>query len=162
MGDIMRRTTANLKKSNWFSKARSERLNREIALLESMDATLWRKMMGCAALTILGMASGFLGLGYVLHIQWGVGLAIPVCLGVASLLYVFSRYEYGLFWLFTIVVVGLLIALIFDGGDVPDLGNIDTPDLGERKPDRKAERQAKLRHAIVKRKQRLQSALQKF
>jgi hypothetical protein len=158
----MRKATINIGKGNWFTRQRAGRLAREIDLLERMDATLWRKTIFCAVLTISGLASAFFCLALLLHVQWGLGLAIPVCVATAAILYVASRYEYGLFWLFTITFVAVIVALIFEGVDIPDIGNVDIPDFGNKKPDRKTQRQAKILSAIAKRKVRLEAALQKL
>jgi hypothetical protein len=150
-----------LKKQNWFKKHRVERLTREIALLEQLDASLWRKIVACSVVTIVGLAAALLGLAYMLHVHWGLAIAIPTCLLVAALVFWASRYEYGLLWLFIAVFFGILFFLAFEAGEIPDLSGVDisVPEVGNQKTGRKDERQAKIMRAIAKRKLYLEAAL---
>lgn len=158
----MNRFRTSARPQNWFTRRRAERLEREISLLERLNASLWRKMVVCAVLSTLGMAAGLFAVALALHVQWGLTVAIPVCLGTAAVLYLVSRYEHGWFWLFTFVVVAVVLIFIFESGDFPDLGNLDFTGAGTKKAKRKMARQLKLKQAIAKRKLRLEQALGKL
>jgi hypothetical protein len=158
----MRKFSYALDKPNWFKRHRVERLTREIALLEHLDSSLWQKIVACGVASIIGLAAGLFGIAYVLHVNWGLAIAIPACLAAAALIYGANRYEYGVLWLFIAIFVGVLLILAFEAGELSDLSNVDVPDLGDRKTGRKAERQAKIKRAIAKRKVRLEAVLRKY
>jgi hypothetical protein len=135
-----------------------EKLRRELALLENMDARLWRIIVVCGGLTILALALAFLGIAILLHIHLGLAAAVAISLALAALFYFVSRYEDGLFWLFLTVFIGIILIVIFQEGASYIPLDSGVPDL-RTKDGHKEMRRKKIKLAITKRKLRLEKIL---
>jgi hypothetical protein len=151
--------TASSTHPTWLQRRRAEKLRRELAILEHMDKRLWRKIVLCGSHTIAALAACFFALGYALHVNIGLLPAMVSCVVAAAVIYAVSRYENGMLWLFTTILLVVVCFFVFE--DVPTGSMLDLP-LPEgltAKQTRKAERRAKITRAISRRKLRLEKLL---
>jgi hypothetical protein len=155
-----------------LKQRRIARFQREIALLEQMDASIWRKAMWCSSLSILGAAAAV-----VLVVYWYAGfaaftplaLALSLCGGVAALLAI--RHWNVVLWIVFWGSILLLLAIIFEGiedafwpdsnsvgcGEFSDISSMaDVLDFGggEKRKNRR-----RVECAIARRKMRLERLL---
>jgi hypothetical protein len=120
---------------------RAERLKREIALLSGMDDQLWRKIVLCGSAAVLGLALLILTAAWKFqYFGFSEASVFAMAVIVAALFWWLGRY---VLWLPALLAM-LMFAVIFETADVPDL-------TGNDKPDRKAERRAKVARALDKR-----------
>lgn len=120
---------------------RIERLRREIALLSGMDDSLWRKMVLCGTGSVLGLALIILTAAWKFqYFGFSEAAVAGAAVVVAVMLWWMGRY---VLWLPTMMAI-LLFAIIFE-----TLDGVDLIDGG--KPDRKAERRAKVMRALERR-----------
>jgi hypothetical protein len=142
--------------TNWFKRRRAERLRREIALLEGMDWRVWRMIVICGSLTILAVTVGFVAVGYALHVHFAsIPIAFAICLGFASLLYFVSRFKNGLYWLYTVILIAVVIGATFYDSPIADIPDLTWSSDGGAVKDRKSARRAKIQNAIQRRKLKL-------
>ena len=120
---------------------RAERLRREIALLSHMDGGLWRKAVICGAASILGLALLILTAAWKFqYFGFSEAAVAGVAVLIAALCWWLGRY---VLWLPALLAT-LMFAIIFETLDGVDL-------VGDDKPDRKAERRAKIARALERR-----------
>ncbi len=128
------RTASGLPTRGALRQRRIRRVRREIELLSAMDDGLWRKVVLCAGLTVAGLTALFVAMAWKFQ-YFGLGLPSVVIAAVLLAVLFWWLGHYSV-WL-PFVMLMLLLAVIFEAGDVPDLS-------GDGAPDRKAERRAKI------------------
>lgn len=122
---------------------RSERLRREIALLEHMDSRLWRKALLCAVIGVATTVALLLAVAVKLHYFAFHPLAVTiVSVALAVLVWWIGRYTLTV----PLILIVLLLGILFEGG-------IELPNFGDGKS--KANRRRKLDAALARRRKAL-------
>jgi hypothetical protein len=117
-------------------------LRREIALLEQMDARLWRRALVDSAVAVGLIALLIIAVAAKLHYFAYHPLAIVAAsLGVAALVWWLGRYTLSI----PVILVVVLLAILFEG----DVGGLDFG--GGKDKNAKPDRRRKLDGALAKR-----------
>lgn len=140
---------------------RHKRLAREIALLEAMDASLWRKTWFCAVLYFMAQMAIWAAL---VDVVYGDQLNLVALLAISFFGALFTAFlvqgmGYGLGIFFTILVAILAIA-IFEGDTGVDLPFESVG--GESNEDSKSKIKRRIARAIGIRKAQLQQRLDRL
>jgi hypothetical protein len=126
-----------------------------------MDTRLWRKIVLCGSLTIAAIAAGIFAVGFLAHIHLGLLPAILISLAIASGVYWVSRYEYGIFWLFAAILIGILLSVFFLDCPLSGIPDIGWPNGLDKKKSRKDQLRQRIDYAMRRRHSRLEKMLER-
>ena len=145
----------------WHRKQRAARLLKEIALLEAMDSSVWKKALVCGLASFAAIVAGVYFMADYAISQSAAShpshlMVLLCCALLVLILYAFFRYPMFAFSVFVTLTIGLVFAVLFE--DVPtsctsDFGGSDSLiDVGPARENRKVLLQRRIQRAIEKRK----------
>jgi hypothetical protein len=148
-----------------FRRRKKERLEKQIAVLETMDYAVWRKSILCSTATIAGLAALICGGLYYFAGMFSWWLPFAVVAGILVTLFLIRNW-FVVVWLGIVVAFVAMIAMIFDGDPGTDFNTVSAIDdiasgldVIEPSSEEKSKARRRIEQAIAKRQARLRRIL---